>query len=423
MVSIVILAITAACVLFGIILGIARGFSRSLLRFFLIVLCAVGAWFVRAALTDTVMGIDVNGQTLEQMISSSLSSADLPDSISSLVDSLVRIIVGVALFIVCFVVFQVVSWMIIFPLLKLFLRRHPLKKRRFLGFIFGLLQGAFVAYVICFPLTGLVVEFDKIANLEVDGQKVIKMEYDLKISEYTASPLGKFYISAGAPLFKMMTTMTEGDKTVSLGGATNAIVAAVNISNEIKDISQLLDTTNGINSENAQSIAESFRNIDAIKNDLDDDSAQILNDVLKEASASLGGQDFILPEDFDFKSVNFTAAGDAVVEMEKYTDENITEPVSDQSIATIVSGLAENEIIIDSLGTSSLVTVKAEDKERFEQAIESSSATEEYKDKIRVLLGISASSGNNSDITEGTEEKTPGASVTAGMPAKNTVAA
>ena len=423
MVSIVILAITAACVLFGIILGIARGFSRSLLRFFLIVLCAVGAWFVRAALTDTVMGIDINGQTLEQMISSSLSSADLPDSISSLVDSLVRIIVGVALFIVCFVVFQVVSWMIIFPLLKLFLRRHPLKKRRFLGFIFGLLQGAFVAYVICFPLTGLVVEYDKIANLEVDGQKVIKMEYDLKISEYTASPLGKFYISAGAPLFKMMTTMTEGDKTVSLGGATNAIVAAVNISNEIKDISQLLDTTNGINSENAQSIAESFREIDAIKNDLDDDSAQILNDVLKETAASLGGQDFNLPEDFDFKSVNFTAAGDAVVEMEKYTDENITEPVSDQSIATIVSGLAENEIIIDALGTSSLVTVKAEDKERFEQAIESSSATDEYKDKIRVLLGISASSGNNSDMTEGTEEKTPGASVTAGMPAENTVAA
>lgn len=399
MINIIVLAITAACVLFGFILGIIRGFSRSLLRFLLIAVCAAGAWFLRGLLTDIVMGININGQTLGDMIAEGLSSADLPSSVTSLVQTLARLIVGVALFIVCFLLLQLVTWAILFPLLKLFLKRHPVKRHRITGAVIGLLQGAVIAFVICFPLSGLLVQFNKIASLEMNGEPILNMGAELDVESYSASPLGKFYISAGGGLFKLMTTDSSGDTVVSLDSATSAVAAAVNVSNEITNISNVLNENGGI-SGNAQAIADSFKNIDAIKGDLDDESAALLNDVLKDTAASLGGQDFNLPEDFDIKQVNFTAAGDAIVEIEKYSSTGSVENITEDSVNIIINGLAENEIIVDALGSAAIASVGEDDKVMFEQAIENSGASDEYKEKIRVLLGLSEAP-TGGDNTEG----------------------
>ena len=399
MINIIVLAITAACVLFGFILGIIRGFSRSLLRFLLIVACAAGAWFLRGLLTDIVMGININGQTLGDMIAEGLSSADLPSSVTSLVQTLARLIVGVALFIVCFLLLQLVTWVIIFPLLKLFLKRHPVKRHRITGAVIGLLQGAVIAFVICFPLSGLLVQFNKIASLEMNGEPILNMGVDLDVEGYSASPLGNFYISAGGGLFKLMTTDSSGDTVVSLDSATSAVAAAVNVSNEITKISNVLNENGGING-NAQAIADSFKDIDAIKGDLDDESAALLNDVLKDTAASLGGQDFNLPEDFDIKEVNFTAAGNAIVEIEKYSSAGSIENITEDSVNIIINGLAENEIIVDALGSAAIASVGEDDKIMFEQAIENSGASDEYKEKIRVLLGLSETPSEG-DNTEG----------------------
>ena len=404
MINIIVLAITAACVLFGFILGVIRGFSRSLLRFLLIAVCAAGAWFLRGLLTDIVMGININGQTLGDMIAEGLSSADLPSSVTSLVQTLARLIVGVALFLVCFLLLQLVTWVIIFPLLKLFLKRHPVKRHRITGAVIGLVQGAVIAFVFCFPISGLLVQFNKIASLEMNGEKVLGGDMagvmeQMDIEGYTSSPLGKFYVSAGGGLFTLMTTDKSGDTVVSLDSATSAVAAAVNVSNEITNISNVLNENGGING-NAQAIADSFKNIDAIKGDLDDESAALLNDVLKDTAASLGGQDFNLPEDFDIKEVNFTAAGDAIVEIEKYSSAGSIENITEDSVNIIINGLAENEIIVDALGSASIASVGEDDKIMFEQAIENSGASDEYKEKIRVLLGLSEAP-TGGDNTEG----------------------
>ena len=390
--------------LFGFILGVIRGFSRSLLRFLLIVACAAGAWFLRGLLTDIVMGININGQTLGDMIAEGLSSADLPSSVTALVQTLARLIVGVALFLVCFLLLQLVTWVIIFPLLKLFLKRHPVKRHRITGAVIGLVQGAVIAFVFCFPISGLLVQFNKIASLEMNGEKVLGGDMagvmeQMDIEGYTSSPLGKFYISAGGGLFKLMTTDSSGDTVVSLDSATSAVAAAVNVSNEITNISNVLNENGGING-NAQAIADSFKNIDAIKGDLDDESAALLNDVLKDTAASLGGQDFNLPEDFDIKEVNFTAAGDAIVEIEKYSSAGSIENITEDSVNIIINGLAENEIIVDALGSAAIASVGEDDKIMFEQAIENSGASDEYKEKIRVLLGLSEAP-TGGDNTEG----------------------
>lgn len=388
MVNIIILVLTAACLLFGFILGIKRGFSRSLLRMLLVILCAVGAWFARAALTDLVLDLEIQGRTVAETIKEALSSADLPESVMSLLDSLVRILVGVVLFLVSFMALQLVSWMIIFPLLKLFLKRHPKKKHRITGMLLGVVQGAFVAYVICFPLTGLLVQFDKVAQLEMNGEKIINLGVDLKVGEYVESPLGEIYVKAGDKLFKMMTVQENENGSVSLDSATSAVVAAVKVGNEVTSISKALEGATGITADNAAAIADSFKNIDAVKNDLDDDSAKLLNDVLKDTAFSLGGGDITIPDDFDFKEVNFTAAGDAIVEIEKYINPENTEELSEESVSVIVNGLAENEIIVDALGSGELASVKEEDKETFITAIDNSNASDEYKEKIKNLLGL-----------------------------------
>ncbi len=101
----------------GMLLGMLRGSRRAALRLVLVLLCVVAAFCLRGVVTNAVLSMPVDGQTLEQTIIS-----QLPEDAAQLGDNLmpiVRLLVTVVLFLTLFFVIKFISWAIIYPLCKL----------------------------------------------------------------------------------------------------------------------------------------------------------------------------------------------------------------------------------------------------------------------------------------------------------------
>ena len=67
--SIAIIAIAGVAVLFGFLLGLKRGFDKSLIRIILVAVALVAAWLLREQITNWIMNITVSsGKTVAQTI-------------------------------------------------------------------------------------------------------------------------------------------------------------------------------------------------------------------------------------------------------------------------------------------------------------------------------------------------------------------
>ena len=58
--SIAIIAIAGVAVLFGFLLGLKRGFDKSLIRIILVAVALVAAWLLREQITNWIMNITVS---------------------------------------------------------------------------------------------------------------------------------------------------------------------------------------------------------------------------------------------------------------------------------------------------------------------------------------------------------------------------
>ena len=137
----------------GMLFGMLRGSRRAALRLVLVLLCVVAAFCLRGVVTNAVLSMPVDGQTLEQAIIS-----QLPEDAAQLGDNLmpiVRLLVTVVLFLTLFFVIKFISWVIIYPLCKLFVKKARIKKdgtrgkkHALIGGVIGLVQGAALAVVL-----------------------------------------------------------------------------------------------------------------------------------------------------------------------------------------------------------------------------------------------------------------------------------
>ena len=66
--SIIVMGFTIACVVLGFLLGMLRGRNRSILRFVIVLGCAVGAFFLKDVLIETAMSLEIEGQTLKDTL-------------------------------------------------------------------------------------------------------------------------------------------------------------------------------------------------------------------------------------------------------------------------------------------------------------------------------------------------------------------
>lgn len=133
-----VLAGTLVTLIVGVLLGLLRGMRRSVLRLALLVLCLVLALAICPTVSETVMNIKISdGKTLETLLTESFSNGG--EAAADIVVPIAQILAKLIAFIMLFGILQFVTWIIVFPILKLILR--PLIGRRAHSRMLGALLG------------------------------------------------------------------------------------------------------------------------------------------------------------------------------------------------------------------------------------------------------------------------------------------
>ena len=408
--STIIMGFTIFCVVLGFLLGLLRGRNRSILRMIIVLGCAVGAFFLKDVLIKAIMSFEIEGQTIKDaLVGAMLEGGELPEYLTQLNVSLVEVIVGLVCFLVIFFVLQFLSWIIVFPIFKIFVRRETKKKVLF-GGIVGILQGVVVAFVICSPLTGAIVQVDKMSNLKFGEETVGEMVEIPDFSEYLASPLASIYTSTGSWFFNAITTYTDnGGNKVTLDDTVQAAETGTKVVEEVEKITSSLEGLNDPNSEKEapdilRDVATSLSNIDEAIAGTSDGGKQVLQQVIasvgemiknEEGSGESSDTETMdkiseVIENIDVEKIDFGAAAEAVEGIADYLEKDEDEPIAPETVGKIVEGIAGNPVIIEMIpeDTQLVEIANEEDKQTFIDAIEDTELSDADKEKLKEILGL-----------------------------------
>lgn len=265
MVTMIVLGLTTVGLLFGTIFGFIRGRDRALLRLFLVLVSAALAITLRGIIVDFIFKININGTTIEETLLEALYSeiGAIPESMQNLIFALLDILLGLAIYFVFLFVIRFLTWLFLFPLLKIIVRKVErrrakkiiqkkntnenfendeygdlkykqvkkiVKKHRGCGALIGLFQGVLLAFFLFAPLTGVVNEANKIKQIQLDGQQVLELPDDIGLDEYSNTFIYKVYDKTGHWFFDFLTTTTNHQgKKVSLKNTTTVVVTICDI--------------------------------------------------------------------------------------------------------------------------------------------------------------------------------------------------
>ena len=210
-ISLGITVFAAACVIFGIILGLRRGFTKTLIRIITVVAAAAISYFLSISLTGQI-DILFADKTLEEVILSVYPSyetavaAETREIIAAfdaetaqlILDVVVAIIVSPLLFIISFYVVKAVL-LIVYWLLCAILGKTNRNKGFFstlFGSVLGAAQGAIVALVVMLPVAGFLslagevrTELTEREDLSAESAATVENFYSDWLDEPIAHPL------------------------------------------------------------------------------------------------------------------------------------------------------------------------------------------------------------------------------------------
>lgn len=421
--SLIVIILTILPIALGLLLGILRGSRRSILRIVLIAVCVAVAFLCSGALTDTLCGIDVgDGKTLDQAIAGMLG-----EQFSGAQDVLLAIaksIINVISFLAIFTVTQFLTWIIVFPIFKIFIKKGE-KPHRIIGGAVGAVQGVVVALVLCIMLNGLFFNVGKIAasaDAMTGGDKPAQtamivanaegesgsgdpssdnsMKDVLKMfTEYGDSGVSSMYNAIGGGIFNMVAKTTINEKEYTLEGQINAFKAVADMYSSITPYltegnEKAIDFSAGI-VECADSIKDLCDELDKINNGLSDESKDTINTLIATV-ASGSGVDINLSS-VDFKQVDFKKEGQVISDLASYAQkENFTQTDAEK----IVADVFESDVIIAVLETNDKLDLKIPEDKKDLAETEIKKLEEQGKDAAKI-----ASLKNIFGITDASDEQ------------------
>ncbi len=362
--SLGVLGITLLTVAVGALFGLARGWKRSVLRLALIAVAAVVALMAQRSIATALMSAEINGQSVQEYLSTQLPSEVA--SMSDLVLSIATVLVGILAFILSFFVLQFLTW-IIFCILKLVLR--PLlgrKSGRLLGALIGAVTGFAIAFLICVPLNGLLLEGAKLEKVEINGESVMKdLPGEVSFTGYRESAVSKFYTPLGGGFYKLVSTGKDsGGKDINLSAQVDAAVAGSKIANTVEKMSKV-DFSSGLTEENIAELRTTLSELDAIKNDMTPEAQEALNRMLHEVADSFGSELPVNLSEIDFAQVNFTNEGALLENVYEYQN---TGTIS--NVDGMVKALSESTLVLPVLAEADVaVELPEEEKTAVAEAI------------------------------------------------------
>ncbi len=411
-ITLAVLMITLIALVFGFLFGIGRGLNRSLLRLGLIVVCMVLAIFLREPCVKLLMNARAGDGTLNEKIVGALGGSEggLPATMQSLILTLAELIIGLLAFGVIFYVLRYLTWFIAYPLLKIVVKAG-INKRKLLGGVVGLVQGALIAFVIITPMSGILVQFNKLSQMEIDGEKVLELPAEIGVEDYVNSPLGKIYNTSGGWLFDVLTTGEDvNGKKVTVSDACDVLVTFGGLTGTmeaLEDSVEVMASETATAADRISAMKTAGKQLTEIGNSMNDlgyTAKSMVNELLTGLKEILSSEEEGIPEELENLLDNLTVdnlklgtAGKSLTGIATYiekTDEELgnNEPVSEQEIKDIVNGFADNGFIMYMFTIAeqqpTLLEVQSAHEGLFEATIENTDLSREEKDVLLKLFGL-----------------------------------
>lgn len=378
--SIAIIAIAGVAVLFGFLLGLKRGFDKSLIRIILVAVALVAAWLLREQITNWIMNITVSsGKTVAQTITEAIP-ADYAN-FADMILPIVKMITCVAVFIASFIILQFATWLIGL-IVGVFFRRT---NARFLGGVIGLVQGALVAFAIIIPLNGAILSTEKLTSLEINGEQPLNVQEYVDFTEYKESQVCKFVSKIGDGIYAQLASVkVESGERKNLDDQIDAFVAGVKIAEQAQKFNEI-DTSNGLDENSVAQIKQILADIDEIKGQLTPAQKSALNEMVAAASDALGLTDSIA--DIDITEVDFTSEGAILDKALAYQNGEILDAEAAQEL---VNSLAESKFILPLADGNMTVDVPLVKQGEILNAVNNlgDDVSEETKTAIKKLFNI-----------------------------------
>lgn len=402
--------------------GLSRGLNRALLRLVLVLICAVLAFFLRGVVTDAVLGIEIDGVTIEQTILNGL-----PEQIAGLGDAalaIVKVSVYAVIFVAVFYALKLLSWAIVYPICKMFIRSAEkrkiaklpedaskseytgiARKRRGFGALVGLCQGVVIAICICMPLGAMVYQADQAlvalnssssevatAYVSADGMpdgispsesedSILPKEIQEMLDGYANSAIGKFYGEICQSSFDSIASVNTEDGKITFSGVVSVVREAPKFADKLDSINAALDGIDYNNPESLSQLKAVMRSLDELVAEMPGVAKDTLNTLIAQVGKKLT-VDVFLPSDSADISPILTGMVQALtdtLEQVRFTEisfeneivvlENImtdisdvvkSEQITDEGISEILSDMSESNLIVPILNNITLSDLGAE---------------------------------------------------------------
>lgn len=435
-------------VAFGLIFGLSRGNGRSIARFAVILLCVAAAFFLREPIANALLKIDVGGMSLQE----SLIQA-MPENAQQMGDILIRLVkllFAAISFVLLFVGLKLLTALIVNPILFAVIAK-PRKPKRLLGGVFGLLQGALIALVICIPLNGIITNGYQIVSAtstasetayvcpidnvyadateesggsdgadnsngsqgqgnssETGSQDTIK-QLLVAMEGYVDSPVGKIYQTIGQAPFDLIGSVTIDGKKYTVSGQLGAFRGLLELSDAFGRISG--DDGNVFDLSNAENAKKIFRNLDTIWSGLTDESKATVSEIAKAVSSATEGE--IDLSQIDFEKLDFKKEGEIFGNIsEIYNDVQTKESPTIDDFKKLTDEVVKSDIVLPLAASESNVNI-ADVNVRTELTdyVNNMNVSADKKDLMLIFLGLSgegSASGETGGETkpEGTTTQT-----------------
>ena len=408
-ISSVMTILTVVALVGGALFGLMRGRNRSILRLALIIVCIIAAVLMRGTLVDLLMGIETENGTLKETLVAAFNQegASIPVSLQNLICALIEMIVGLIGYFILFFTLRFITGVILFPILKIFVRKGK-KKGVLLGGVIGLVQGVVIAFAVLAPLNGLL--------FTVYATDVVEMPSELKMDEYVESPIGKLYAGVGGWYFEEITKVElEDGKELDISDASDIVTTVTGVAGSVKDITESVeilgkgDATPQEKVETVKEVGQKLTELGEKIDNMDEDATEVINEIIEDVkelikTESEGNSEDVdkVLENLDLEKLNIKSVGQGMTGIATYIEKTEmkteeTEEVTQEDIDNIVQGFAGSITILDLVAdggvenTPTIIEVPEEHKEMFNTAldnIEEGTLTPEQKEVLKKLVGM-----------------------------------
>lgn len=389
--SIVVLSLAVFAIVIGMLSGMIRGSRRAILRLILVVASLALAIFLNNTVVNLIKDIKIGDQALPQMIMSAFPE-DF-EKYENIIMPMILSLASVFTFILCFLALQIVT-LVLYWICKLFVKPKKnaagiVDKNPFIGMFIGMIQGIIVALVYGAMLTGLGKNFVKVAEVEMNEEKLIDLDsieknlnLNIALEEYCDSNIATIFDKAGGFIYKTATTIELDGEKYTCDGQIEALTKAIAVADEISALSEI-DFSNGITEDNKDDIIEVLNNLDNMTSDMTEEVTNTLNEMIHTIAGDMLEVDLT---GLDMSEVQF----DKIANVVEVIDE-VTENPTQENIDQIVNDLVDSNVIFV-LADATDISLDEFDEETKTMITDSISKqddlTAEEKAKLETLFGI-----------------------------------